>query len=169
MGDRDSEIPETGMREHRVEVALDAEESLEMVQQTADDWGAGWSRSGTGGRLELPVQAGLRHGLVSANLSTERGHNGTTIVVRVESSRYALKAGAVSILAVGGLGALALVLWPIYPRLLAAAPLALILSVVAWLFVASRLQNSGVEEFLDLVATGGEQPLQKAPTARRDN
>lgn len=136
---------------------MNADESLEAVERAAELWGADWNRLGTGGRLELPVHAGVRHGTVSARLSTEPERDGTSVVVRVESSHYKLKTGAVSILTLGGLGALALTLWPLYPRLLAVAPLALVFSVLAWLVVASRLQNSGVEEFLELVASAGEK------------
>ena len=52
---------------------------------------------------------------------------------------------------------MALTLWPLYPPLLALAPLALIFTVVAWLAVASRLQNSGVEEFLGLIVSAAEK------------
>lgn len=143
--------------DHRVSVVLSSEESLEALEHAAELWGADWNRHGTGGRLELPVHAGVRHGVVSATVWTEPERNGTSVVARVESSRYRLRGRAVSILAVGGLGALALILWPLYPPLLAFAPLALVLAVAAWLVIISRLQNSGVEEFLDLVASAGEQ------------
>jgi hypothetical protein len=155
-----------GIEDHRVSVALSAEECLEVVEQAAELWGADWSRLGTGGRLELPVHAGVRHGSVSARLWTEPDRDGTAIVVRIESSHYRLKTGAVSVLAVGGLGALALTLWPLYPRLLAVAPLALVFSIIAWLVIASRLQSTGVEDFLNLVTTGGEQHAEgRAPDA----
>ncbi len=151
------------MQDFRLSVALSAEESLDAVERAAELWGADWHRHGTGGRLELPVHAGVRRGTLTARLSTEpvaQGEalgegNGTVLVVHVESSHYRLQTTAVSILAAGGLGALALTLWPLYPPLLALAPLALIFVVVAWLVIASRLQNSGVEEFLDLVASAG--------------
>lgn len=161
------------MKEFRTRVDLDVEPSLAAVEHAAELWGAVWRRSGTGGRLELPVQAGLRQGVVTATVSTEvvsgtGAGNGagdgadraadtdtgdsTTLVVRIESSDYHLQTGAVTILGIGGLGCLPLILWPLYPKLLALAPVSLILIVVAWLVVASRLQNSGVEEFLDMVA-----------------
>ena len=150
----------SGVQDFRVSIALSAEESLEAVERAAELWGADWHRHGTGGRLELPVHAGVRRGTVTARLSTEpeaQGQgNGTVLVVRVQSSHYRLQTAAVSILGAGGLGALALTLWPLYPPLLALAPLALIFAVVAWLVIASRLQNSGVEEFLDLVRSAGE-------------
>lgn len=142
--------------DQRVSVALDAEKTLTAIEHAAELWGAHWNRLGTGGRIELPVHAGVRRGVVSGRLWTEPERTGTTVIFRVESSVYSLKSGAVSILGVGGLGALALTLWPLYPPLLAVAPLALVFSVLAWLLIASRLQNAGVEDFLKLVASGGE-------------
>lgn len=166
-----------GVQDFRVSIALSAEESLHAVERAAEVWGADWHRHGTGGRLELPVHAGVRRGTITARLSTEpqaqreapgEGHC-TVLVVQVESSHYRLQTAAVSILAIGGLGALALTLWPLYPPLLALAPLALIFVVVAWLFVASRLQNSGVEEFLDLVASAGEAGEQDLVAPQAEN
>ena len=154
------------MQDFRVSVGLSVEETLDAVEHAAEFWGADWHRHGTGGRLELPVHAGVRRGWLTARLSAEPEPpgegSGTVLTVSVESSHYRLQTAAVSILGIGGVGGLALTLWPLYPPLLALAPLALIFVVVAWLFVASRLQNSGVEEFLDLVAsagTAGEQDL----------
>lgn len=144
------------MQEFRTRLDLDVEHSLGAVEHAAELWGANWRRSGTGGRLELPVQAGLRRGVVVAAVSTEAvagdGNDaGTTLVVGIESGDYHLQTAAVTILGIGGLGTLPLLLWPLYPKLLALAPVSLIFIVVAWLVVASRLQNSGVEEFLDMV------------------
>jgi len=149
------------VQDFRISVALSAEETLDAVERAAELWGADWHRHGTGGRLELPVHAGVRRGTLTARLSTEpeaQGEGGGTVLtISVESSHYRLQTAAVSILGIGGVGGLALTLWPLYPPLLALAPLALIFLVVAWLFVASRLQNSGVEEFLDLVGSAGEE------------
>lgn len=135
---------------------LCADETLEAVEHAAELWGARWQRHGTGGRLELPVHAGVRRGIISGRVWTEPAREGTSLVFREEASDYSLKHGAVAVLALGGLSAIALTLWPIFPPLLAAAPLALVFSIVAWLLIASRLQNAGVEDFLYLVATGGE-------------
>lgn len=152
-----------------ISVALTPEETLDAVEHAAELWGARWSRLGTGGQLDLPVHAGVRQGVVKGRLSTESHPKGTTLVFHTESSEYALKLGAVAILSLGGLSALALVLWPIYPRLLDVAPLALVFSIVAWLLIASRLQSAGVEDFLNLVATGGEKQRDDArPEAPQD-
>jgi hypothetical protein len=143
-------------------VALSEEETLDAIERAAELWGASWHRDGPGGRLELPVVAGLRRGTVTARLATDSDRDqegpGTLVSARVEASEYRLQTAAVAILSVGGFGALALALWPLYPPLLALAPLALIFTVVAWLAVASRLQNSGIEEFLELVQTAADGP-----------
>ncbi|MCP4200369.1 MAG: hypothetical protein GY769_00350 [bacterium] len=157
-----------GVQDHRVSVALSAEQSLEAVERAAELWGAQWNRLGTGGRLEIPVHAGVRHGIVTGRLWTEPERDGTSVVVRVESSHYSLKKGAVSILAVGALGALALTLWPLYPPLLAVAPLALVFAFVAWLVIASRLQSAGVEDFLKMVASAGDEDRPGEPSRPPD-
>lgn len=145
-------------------VALGAKGTLAAVEHAAELWGASWQRHGTGGRIELPVHAGVRRGVVFGRIWTEPERGGTALVFRVESSDYQLKHGAVPILAVGGLGALALTLWPLYPPLLAVAPLALVFAIAAWLVIASRLQSAGVEDFLNLIATGGEELARGVPT-----
>ncbi len=155
-------------RDYRVTVPLGASETLDVVEHAAELWGARWSRLGTGGRLELPVHAGVRRGTVTGRLWTEPDRGGTALVFRVETSDYSLKHGSVAVLAVGGLSALALTFWPLYPPLLAAAPLALVFTVLAWLLISSRLQSAGIEDFLDLVATGGRNvepdPSDERPT-----
>lgn len=143
-----------------VRLALSEEDALAAVAQAAELWGAEWRRDGPGGRLELPVVAGLRRGTVTARIAADevrdREGRGTVLSARIESSDYRLQRAAVTILSLGGIGALALTLWPLYPPLLALAPVALIFSVGAWLLVASRLENSGLEEFLDLVRADAE-------------
>lgn len=149
-----------GVPDSTVRVALSVDETLDAVERAAELWGAQWHRDGPGGRLELPVVAGVRRGLVTARIATDEVHdhegNGTILSGRIEDSQYRLQTASVVILAVGGFGALALTLWPLYPPLLALAPPALIFTVVAWLVVASRLQNSGLEEFLTLVASAAD-------------
>lgn len=147
----------------RVRLELGPEEALAAVEHAAEFWDAEWHRHGTGGRLELPVVAGLRRGTISARLSAELEDDATTLTVRIESSRYKLQNAAVSILALGGFGGLCLTLWPLYPPLLALAPVALILLVVAWLVIASRLQNSGLEEFLELVESAESEVREPHP------
>lgn len=151
--------------ELRVRLAMSSEETLDAIERAAEFWDAGWRRHGVGGRLELPVVAGLRRGMITAQLSTVAEGDGTALTIQVESSHYKLQTASVSLLAMGGLGGLALTVWPLYPPILALAPVALILLVVAWLVVGSRLQNSGIEEFLDLVRSS--EPNAEVETERK--
>lgn len=134
-------------------VHLDAQRDRETVLATlaevAELWGGEWRREGNGGALELPVQAGLRHGLLDLRVETTAlGVAGTRLELRVERERWVLHRAAVGMLVIAGLGSLAGVLWPFFPALGTVLPLALVLGVGAWLGVLSRLRNRGVRELL---------------------
>ena len=134
---------------------MSADEALASIAEAAEAWGAEWSRQGTGGRLALPVTAGLRHGILDGRVWTEpggEGGRGTRVRFRVDETRWALHWRAVVILLFGALGAVAFTLWPFYPALLAVAPVSLVLAFAAWFLVASRLRNAGPEDFFELVA-----------------
>lgn len=128
---------------------LAAEAALAAVERAARAWGAEWSRQG--GRLELPVSAGLRYGRVSARLWTEPAAEGTEVVLRVEERAYRLRSPAVAVLVIAAAGALTGMLWPFFPALIPFVPLGLVLAVGAWFLVLSRLTTSGPEDFLELV------------------
>ena len=49
------------------------------------------------------------------------------------------------------LGGLVTVLWPLVPALQPLLPAGLVFAVGAWFLIVTRLQNRGVEEFLELV------------------
>lgn len=141
-------------REHAIEVTLDADAALAAVADAAEAWGAEWRRHGNGGRLELPVTAGLRHGRLSGTVwaePTPEAGGGTRLRFRVDDSRWVIHWQAVVILLFGALGGIAFTLWPFYPPLLAIAPVALVLAFAAWFLVASRLRNAGPEEFFEAV------------------
>ncbi|HEV7516928.1 MAG TPA: hypothetical protein VGR07_11560 [Thermoanaerobaculia bacterium] len=108
--------------------------------------------AGAGRRLRLPVLAGLRQGFLDGELTAEPVPGGARLSFRVEGSEYRLRTTAVSCLVVGGIGGLALILWPLYPPLLRLAPLGVVLALAAWFLVLSRLRVSGPEEFLDMVS-----------------
>jgi hypothetical protein len=146
---------------------------LKAVERAAEDWGAGWQAGIAGGRLELPVSAGLRHGRMSARLDLEgalaregvregAGEDGprTRVVLRPERAEYHLWTPAVVILVVAVAGALLTVVWPFFPKLLPLAPFGAILGLSAWLLIVTRLQNRGPEEFLALVAGHAGQLLE---------
>ena len=141
------------MKEHTTKTLHSREGTLADLETAAEIWGAGWRPDGWGGRLELPVTAGLRRGVVSGRVSVETTPNGSRVLFRVEESHHTLNVAATMVLLLGAVGALAVTLWPLFPPLLALAPLSLVLAFTAWLLVASRLRTSGPEDFLELVVT----------------
>lgn len=135
---------------------------LAAVGRAAEDWGGQWERGGSGGRLELPVAAGLRHGWMRARLDVrslppEEGEARTEAVLTPEAASYRLWTPAVVVLLIALGGGALTVLWPFFPRLLPAAPIGAILALSAWFLVIARLQNRGPEEFLALVAAHAEE------------
>lgn len=145
---------------------------LKAVERAAEDWGAGWQAGIAGGRLELPISAGLRHGRMSARLDLEGGLAGegvgedgprTRVVLRPERAEYHLWTPAVVMLVVAVAGALLTVVWPFFPKLLPLAPFGAILGLSAWLLIITRLQNRGPEEFLALVAGHAGELLEGGP------
>lgn len=134
------------------EFEMDRATALASVAKAAELWGAEWQPDGYGGRLLLPVTAGVRRGVMKCRLTLEgagSGHSRGHLVV--EEEHHWLNRPAVMILVLGAAGALAATLWPFFPKLLAVAPLAVVLALVAWLVVVSRLTTSGPAEFLELV------------------
>lgn len=157
------------MRNHQVEIQATHAETLRAVGEAADLWGGEWHRLGSGGALGLPVSAGLRLGELKGQVSTERSANGTRLVYHVQESHYRLRLAHFFVLLVGGIGGVVTVLVPFFPGLVGLVPLAGLLLLLAWFLVASRLNSSGVEEFLDLVrdlAEGGEVQEPEAGQAR---
>ena len=131
---------------------------LEAVERAAEDWGAGWRADDgdrPGGRLELPVSAGLRHGRLTARVEVTHARPdeaASEVTLTAERSEYHLWTPAVVILLIAAAGALLTVLWPFFPEaLLPAAPVGAILGLSAWFLIITRLQNRGAEEFLALV------------------
>jgi hypothetical protein len=126
----------------------DAEASLAALAEAAGEWGGEWERDGTGGRLALPVHAGLRRGVVQVQASAHDLASGSELVLRVEEARWELRRSAALLLLVALLGALAATLWPFVPALEPFPPLGLILAVAAWLAVLGRLRHRGLRELL---------------------
>jgi len=142
-----------------VELAgADRERALAAVAAAADAWGADWLRDGhdgsasRGGRLALPVLAGLRRGVARVRVDTWEQGAATRVTAREEERRDGLHVAAVVVLAISALGALTTVVWPFFPTLLPLAPFGALLALGGWFLVISRLQSSGPEEFLELVA-----------------
>jgi hypothetical protein len=138
------------LSEQRCELELDAPPKavLAAVTRAASDWGADWSPATDGGRLHLPVVAGLRRGLLTGRLEA-RG--GTRITLHTETTLWRVHRSAAAILVLGALGALPVILWPLREDLLALAPAGLVLMFLAWFMVVSRLRSAGADEFLEAV------------------
>ncbi len=145
------------MKEHSTETPLSREEALKAVGEAADIWGAAWQPDGWGGRLELPVAAGLRRGVLCGRVSVDPGADGCKILFRVETSNHSVNTPAMVVLLLGGIGALSATLWPFFPVLLPLAPVSVVLALAAWLLVVSRVRTSGPEDFFELVASLPEE------------
>jgi len=140
------------------------------VRRAADAWGAEWEPRAAGGggtgRLRLPVSAGLRYGVVDAEVSVEpvagsrtesggeHGEEITEVAFRPTSSLYMVNTTLLVILGFSAVGGLLVVIWPFFPEggLAQVAPLGAVLAVVGWFLVVSRLENRGPEEFFELLA-----------------
>ena len=145
--------------EHRVELEGDPSRSLDLLSREATSWGARWRRDGQrGGRLALPVLAGLRRGWVEGEVTVEPAGGGSRLTFRIDKSDYRLQAMSVAVLLVAALGALVVVFGPFVPALRPAVPLGILLSVGAWLFIVAGLRNSGPEEFLEGLAAQAAAP-----------
>jgi hypothetical protein len=145
------------MREHQIVFPGNAEEASRAVGAAAAAWGGEWTERDGGGELVLPVVAALRRGIVRAGVEIQPAAEGSRIALHERESAVALNRGAVAVLAIGALGGVTLALWPFFPRLLLAAPLAAVLAFLAWFLVVSRLRMSGLEEFLGEVLRGAPE------------
>ena len=145
---------------YEIELDLTPDEALEALSDGADAWNGTWHRQGTGGQLTLPVAAGVRYGVLYGSVSVQPSGEGVRVTYHVDRSEYATNAGAVGILALGTLGVLAMLAWPLLPGTspnLAGSGFILIL--LAWLVVGRRLRHRGAADFLaSLGPRPGETP-----------
>ena len=137
---------------HQLDIDLSPEEALEALSRASEMWGARWERQHQGGRLELPVLAGLKHGLLIGRVDVEPIADGSKVVFQIDDARYHLHRSALAILVIGAAGGIAATLWPFFPALLGVAPLAVVVAIGAWILVASRLRTSTVDDFFELLA-----------------
>ena len=136
----------------KAEVEAPEAEISDVIQQLAELWQGEWAPSAAGGKLVLPVQAGLRRGIALIEVRIEpTGDRRSRIELEIVEEQLRLNRGAVAVLALGALGGLLTVVWPLHPDLLRLAPVGALLAVVAWLMVASRFRSEGPKEFLDLI------------------
>ncbi len=139
--------------EHHFDLPEDPATSLDLVAAAAEDWGGMWQAEGRdGGRLGLPVVAGLRDGWVAGQLTVEPAGDGSRLTYLVDKSEYRVQKPAALMLFLASIGAIVTIAAPLFPALLGLVPLAVVLCLVAWFFVIARLRNSGPEEFFENLA-----------------
>lgn len=143
------------MAAHAIDLEMPPGTALAAIRQTAEDWGAEFVREGSGGRLRLPVLAGLRRGLLTGPVTVEPSEAGARVTFHPEEAVYYVQTPAVVILLLAVFGSAFTVLWPFFPDLLAVAPFGAVLALGGWFLVISRLRTSGPEEFLEAVAAQG--------------
>jgi hypothetical protein len=154
------ETPETPeIVEHVVDLPCTPAEALRAAQAAALDWGAeldphaGDGEAGAGGgELRLPVVAGLRRGLLRGPLAIAAAAGGSRVVFVPAAKDYYVETSAVALLLVAAAGGLLTVLWPLYPKLMPAAPLGAVFALSGWFLVASRQRAKGPAEFMRSIA-----------------
>jgi hypothetical protein len=137
---------------HAIDLPMPPGTALAAIRQAAEDWGAELTLEGSGGRLRLPVIAGLRRGLLTGPVAVEPAAEGARVTFHAEEEIWYVHTQAVVILLLAVFGAVFTVLWPFFPNLLAVAPFGAILALGGWFLVVSRLRTSGPQEFLEAVA-----------------
>ena len=136
---------------YRAEIAVSGDRARAAVSAAAETWGAELEPDAWGGRLVLPVNAGLRQGVLTGTLEVRASGPGSEVEIRIDESEYHLHWQATGIIVVGAVGCLVLLAWPLFPALLAFAPLGIVMALAAWFLIASRLRSNGPLEFLALV------------------
>ena len=146
--------------QYEIELGLTPEEAIEALEDGAEAWNGTWDPQGTGGQLTLPVAAGVRTGILHGSVSVRRTGEGAHILFHVERSEYSTNAAAVGMLALGALGVLAMLAWPLLPGTTPnLAGSGFILILLAWLVVGSRLRHKSAADFL---ASLGPRPGETA-------
>lgn len=128
-------------------------EALRAVGRAAEVWGADFETRGTdGGRLELPVNAGLRHGRLEGTVrAVAVGEAATELAFAVEREEFKLPRVLVGLLLCGALGAVTALGWPFVPGLGKLAPMGALIALAVWFLVLAKARYVGVEVFFDRV------------------
>ena len=137
------------MERHQKDVELAPAEARAAVARAASEWGGEWAPAGDGGRLILPVVFGLRRGVAVGRITIEPlGGKRSRVVWSLEESHLEIHRGSVVVLSIAAVPLLAILGWPLWPQLLALAPLGAVFGLLAWWLVVSRLKTSGPEDFI---------------------
>lgn len=147
------------LQDHRLEIEARADELLDEIEEAAEIWQADWHRHGTGGSLALPVDVGLKQGLLTGEITTTQKGDRVEVVYSVTDEQYRVRTPAAVVLLFGAAGGLLLVLVPLFPQLFKLVPAALLFSVAAWFLVASQIRTRGPQEFLALLEEYHQAPL----------
>ena len=146
------------MNHHEVRVPLTLADLPEALAEAARAWGAEWTADDSshptkpgGGRLVLPVVFGLRRGVLVGRVDFEPAGDGARIVWQLEESHLELQRASVAVLAIAVVALLPALAWPFNPKLLSLLPFAVVMGLLAWWLVLSRLETSGPEEFFATV------------------
>ncbi len=131
-----------------VEVDRPVEQALALVERAAEEWGAEHELEAGRAHVALPVRAGLRQGLVEAEVSTQATDGGTRLTLHEIRSHWRVQASAVVVLLVSAAGGIVSFLWPFFPDLVPIAPFGAILALSGWFLVVSRLRTSRPADFL---------------------
>ncbi len=143
------------MQRHEIDTALGPAAAADALARAAADWGAEWTPERGGGRLVLPVIFGLRRGVAVGRVDIAASGAGSKLTWRLETSELELHRSAVGLLTLSAVVLLIASAWPFHPPLLALAPFAAVVGLLAWWLVVSRLRNSGPEDFFAVVAEDG--------------
>ncbi|MEP7012108.1 MAG: hypothetical protein ABJC13_17440 [Acidobacteriota bacterium] len=143
--------------ENTVDVDRSVEHALALVERAAEEWGAEVQLEAGRARVVLPVRAGLRQGLVEAEITAEALESGTRLALREIRSQWRVQASAVVVLLISAAGGIVAALWPFFPGLIPLAPFGAVLALSGWFLVISRLRTSRPGDFLRTVELLGEK------------
>jgi len=146
------------LNRHEVRLELPVAELPAALAAAAAAWGAEWSSDGArreGGRLVLPVVFGLRRGVLIGRVDFAPSGDGARLAWQLEESHLHVQRASVAVLVFAVVALLPALAWPFQPKLLALLPFAVVMGLLAWWLVLSRLETSGPEEFF---ATVGPTP-----------
>lgn len=136
-----------------VHLELSPSAALKSLGSLAETWGGGWKGEELdGGRLVIPVLAGLRRGYVGYAVSARSESKGTRLHFVEEESDLQVHKPTLIILLIAACAGLSTLVMPFVPKLLPLLPPAVVLCLATWLFIVARLRNSGLDEFMQDLA-----------------
>lgn len=126
------------------------------LEELAENWGGSFEAKK--GRLELPLQAGLRSGVVLAEVEALVSREGSKLRIKILEEHYLLDRVATGSLGIAAVAAIATLVLPFFPRAWVLLPPALVIAIASWLFIVARLKSRGLEDFLEELAKAATEP-----------